>query len=275
MRLFLIFIGSSLIFSCSSFNVEKIPVSENWDMAILAYTFRENTFFEAIDKAKELGFTNIGGYPGQRIGGGIDGVMDYKIDEDKRKKILTYLNKSNMKLVDFGVVIPSSREEWVTLFEFAEFMGIENIVSEPDLDQLPMISDLCDKYQIKVAIHNHAHPSEYWDPEVLMKNLEGKSEFLGVCADVGHWVRSGLDPIKGLRVVESRLIELHFKDVSAAEKDGYDVVWGTGVGDVGGMILELERQSFSGILSVEYESNPEDNLDEIRESLKYYHEQIR
>lgn len=245
-----------------------------WKMAILAYTFRNHTFFEAVDKASELGIHYIGGYPGQPIGGGVEGTMSPAMDGGQREKVLDYLASKEVKLIDFGVISPDSEAEWTSLFEFAKAMGIENVVSEPDPRYLELVSALCDQYQINVAIHNHAAPSPYWNPDTLMNRIHGKSERIGVCADVGHWVRSGLNPVAGLQTVRSRLMELHFKDVSAAGTDAEDVVWGTGVNEVEAMLAELVDQGFSGFLSIEYERNPADNMQEIRESLQFYEEAL-
>lgn len=244
--------------------------AEKWKLSILAYTFRNNSFFEAVDKASELGLNYICGYPGQPIGNGVQGTMEYTMDEGQREKVLNYLASKNIKLIDFGVISPNTEKEWTALFDFAKAMGIENIVSEPDPKHLDLVSQLCDTYQIKVAIHNHAAPSHYWNPDSLMKEIEGKSELIGVCADVGHWARSGLDPVKSLQKVQDRLMELHFKDVSSDNKDAIDVVWGTGVNDVKAMLEELIHQKFSGILAIEYESNPQNNMQEIKECLDFY-----
>jgi sugar phosphate isomerase/epimerase len=48
-----------------------------------------------------------------------------------------------------------------------------------------------------------------------------------------------------------------------------------GVANVKGMLEELKRQQFSGVLAVEYESKPEDNFDEIKQSLQYYNEVVK
>src|SRR5690606_25095670 len=140
----------------------------------------------------------IGGFPGQPIGGGIDGTLSYMMGENQRIKVLEHLALKQVKLMDFGVISLDSEQEWASLFEFAKAMGISNIVSEPDPKYLDYLSSLCERYEINVAIHNHAYPSTYWNPDSLMRLIEGKSKRIGICADVGHWVRSGLDPVVGL-----------------------------------------------------------------------------
>ncbi len=246
-----------------------------WKVATIAYTFRKFTFFEAVVKTKELGINYIGGYPGQIIGGDVAGKMTPDMDSETQMKVLTYLKEHGVELIDFGVINPKTDLEWRQLFEFAKAMGIKNIVSEPSPEQLEMVSGLCDEFDINVAIHNHPAPSHYWNPDTLVAAISGLSSRIGACADVGHWVRSGLDPVESLKKLDGRIMELHFKDESEKAKDAVEVVWGTGVSNVKGMLEELHRQNFDGFLSIEYESKPEDNIKEIKESLQYYHQVVR
>ncbi|MHC4099248.1 MAG: hypothetical protein ACYSU3_24725 [Planctomycetota bacterium] len=40
---------------------------ENWRLGMQAYTFKEFTFYEAVDKTRALGLRYIEAYPGQRL----------------------------------------------------------------------------------------------------------------------------------------------------------------------------------------------------------------
>src|SRR5690606_21916822 len=90
---------------------------------------------------------------------------------------------------------------------------------------------------------------------------------LGACADIGHWVRSGLDPVESLKQYEGHLISLHFKDLAEKSPKTHDVHWGTGVCNVEGVIAELKRQGFKGNISAEYEYNWEDNAGDVKQSV--------
>jgi len=56
-------------------------------------------------------------------------------------------------------------------------------------------------------------------------------------AGVGHWVRSGLDPVECLKQLEGRIHDIHIKEIDQGE----DVVWGTGQGRIKGILKELHR----------------------------------
>ena len=69
-----------------------------WKLGAQAYTFNRFTFFEAIDKIDSCGLKYVEAYPGQTIGGGIEGKMDYHMDAAKRTKILQRLKEKGILL---------------------------------------------------------------------------------------------------------------------------------------------------------------------------------
>jgi len=242
-----------------------------WTLSAQTYTFNRFTFFEAVDKTLQAGLNTVEAYPGQALGGGMEGTMDYKMDAAKRKAILRALKKKKVKLVAFGVVNATTEDEWKQLFAFAKAMGVKVINSEPKEEFLPLIGQLANQYKIRLGIHNHPNPSHYWDPQILLAAItKANSPYVGGCADVGHWVRSGLDPLACLKQYEGHLMSLHFKDLSEKSPEGHDVHWGTGVCDVKALIAELKRQGFKGNLSAEYEYNWEDNVGDVTESVKNF-----
>lgn len=126
-----------------------------------------------------------------------------------------------------GLFLPRDKSDWELLFKFAKRKGIETIVSEPIFELVPMVDDLCEKYDIKLAIHNHATLTKYWDPSTVMSVLKGRSDYISVCADIGHWKRSGLDVAKSLKKFEGHIHEVHLKDVDRPRTGAEIVPLGT------------------------------------------------
>ena len=272
-----ILIVSSLLFAmCGSTKNAQMPEADlGWKLGSQAYTFRLFSFFEAIDKIDSCGLKYVEGFPGQNIGGGIEGKMDYHMEAAKRTQILELLKKKGVTIVAFGVVSPQPnspdmRKEWEQLFEFAKAMGLENITSEPRRQDIDIVSELAEKYKINVAIHNHPNPSYYWNPDTVLNTIRGKSKYLGACADIGHWVRSGLDPVEGLKKLEGHVKGLHVKDLNEKSRNAHDVPWGTGVSNIEGVLTELKRQHFKGMCSAEYEYAWEHNTLLVAQSAKYF-----
>jgi sugar phosphate isomerase/epimerase len=204
------------------------------------------------------------------------GKLDYHMDSATRTKVLQKLEAKNVKMVAYGVVNPPNEAEWRQLFEFGKAMGIETFTSEPAEKDLPFISKLCDEYKINVAIHNHPQPRHYWNPDTVLAAIKGLSPRVGACADIGHWVRSGLDPVECLKKLEGHVLHLHMKDLN--DKNGEedrDVHWGTGVANTTGVISELKKQQFKGIISAEYESNWLNNVPDVTASVEFFRNALK
>jgi len=262
-----------LLFSLSAVAQKNPEDKAGWKLGAQSYTFRLFTFAEALKKIDSCGLKYVEAYPGQTIGGGIEGKMDFKMDAAKRQEVKALLKKHGITITAFGVVKGKDKTEWEQLFEFAKDMGVLNIDTEPDPDQFAYIIPMAEKYKINIALHNHPKPSRYWHPDTVLKYAAG-SKFVGSCSDIGHWVRSGLDPVACLKQLEGHVLGLHFKDVVKDTPDGkyHDVVWGKGDSKVDAVIAELKRQKFKGPISAEYEYHWENNGPEVAESVKYFRE---
>ena len=95
---------------------------------------------------------------------------------------------------------------------------------------------------------------------------------MGACADTGHWIRSGLNPLACIKKLEGKIINLHFKDLNEKAPEAHDVPWGTGVSDVPALLKELKGQGFKGIFNAEYEYNWLNSLPEIKQSADNFYE---
>jgi sugar phosphate isomerase/epimerase len=246
-------------------NAEKL----GWRLGCQAYSFNQFTFFEAVDKNASIGLRCIEAYPGQRLSAEKPDVqIGESMSAEDRAVVKKKLSDANVKLVCFGVTGASRRT-----FDFAKDMGIETIVSEPDFNAFDELDKLCEEYSINIALHNHPRPSRYWNPDTVLKECKGHSKRIGSCSDTGHWMRSGINPIEALKKLEGRIISLHFKDLNeygGKAADVHDVPWGTGKGDVKGMLQELYRQKFKGVFSIEYEYNWKNSLPEIAKCVEYF-----
>ncbi|TKC55564.1 sugar phosphate isomerase/epimerase [Pedobacter hiemivivus] len=243
-------------------------VSLGWKLGAQAYTFNRFSFTQALSKIDSCGLHFVEAYPSQIIGGGIQEKMDFRMSETSKTYLQKLLKAKGIRLVSYGVITTKDSNDWEKIFAFAKSMGVENITCEPQDKDIPLVSKLCDKYQINAAIHNHPNPSIYWKPDVVLNTIKGQSKRLGACADIGHWVRSGLDPIAALKQLEGHVIQLHFKDLNEfGNVKAHDVHWGTGVSNVKGVIAELKRQQFKGVISAEYEYNWENNVPDVTASV--------
>lgn len=251
----------------------EINMHAKWKLGMQIYSFKEYSFYEALDKTAALGLTWVEAYPGQKLSADFPGVnFNHDLSSEHKEKIRKTLRAKGLRLINYGVVsLPDDEAACRKVFDFAREMGIQTIVSEPPDEAWDLIDKLCREYKINVAIHNHPEPSHYWNPEKILEVSEGRSTYIGACADIGHWMRSGIDPVEALRLLQGRIISLHFGDLNVfGDKDAHDVPWGSGVADLNGVFNELQKQDFSGVFSIEYEYNWKASVPEIRQSISYF-----
>jgi len=248
----------------TSAQLERIPYSEvrikELPFAVQCWTFRKFSFFETLDKVKDLGIQYLEAYPGQTLDRNRPDVkMDHNLNEQQKKKVKEALKEHDITLVSYGVVhFDNTEESMKRVFEFANTMGIQTIVTEPAFDDFSLLEKMVKKHNIKIAIHNHPEPSKYARPETVLEHVKGLDKRIGACADTGHWMRTGVEPAQALRMLEGRIINVHLKDLNRfGDKKAYDVPFGQGEAKIHDILAELTLQNYSGFLSIEHE-NPEE-----------------
>ncbi len=262
------------LFICFSANAQKAPEEKSgWLLGAQSYTFRLFTLDEALRKIDSCGLKNVEIFPGQTIGGGIDGKVDFQMSAAERAKLKGLFKKYGITVTAFGVVNAKNEAEWTQLFEFAKDLGVKVVNTEPSPEQFSYLIPLAEKYKIKLGLHNHPKPSRYWHPDTVQKYM-GNSEYVGACVDIGHYVRSGLDPVAAMKQLNGKIVSFHFKDVVPGPSGGkyHDVIWGTGQSKVDEVIAEMKRQKFKGPISAEYEYNWEHSAPEVARSAAYFRE---
>jgi sugar phosphate isomerase/epimerase len=276
------------ILGCKTPKEASSPTDKlGWQMAVHAYTFRKFSIFECIDKTAALGLQYMS-LSGSVSLDGKTPITTVTLSDRDAEAIKQAATAKGIKLVNIGVVrLPPDEAESRKVFEFAKKMGIDTLVAEPEPAALDTIEKLCKEYNIKVGIHNHPKPSRYWNPDTVLEAVKGRTPLMGSCADTGHWLRSGLDPLECLKKLDGRVICLHFKDLVQEEpkpeakapaagkkksqpKVMHDVPWGTGVGNIKAQMTELKRQHFHGAFCVEYEYNWDNSMPEIAKCVQFF-----
>lgn len=227
-----------------------------WRMSIQCWSFNKDTFFDAVDRAVAMGVKCLEMFPGQRIDGEHDWQTNQNMPPEALKAVQDKLRATGVRVVNFGVTgIPGDEAGRRKLFDWARTMGIETLCAEPDPAALTGLEPLCQEYGINIALHNHPQPSRYWNPQTVLDACKGLSPRFGACADIGHWMRSGIIPVDAIKLLQGRIVTFHFKDLNEMGKGAHDVHWGTGKADIPAVLRLLKQQGFRGVLSSEYEHN--------------------
>jgi sugar phosphate isomerase/epimerase len=240
-----------------------------------AYTFNRFTTFEAIEKTAQAGGKVIEFYPGQRMSVEEPDVRwGHDASDEAVGKVTAKLAEHGLKAVNYGVVgIPTDEAGARRIFEFAKKMGIRAVTTE-STESIDVIEKLVKEYDIMVAYHNHpVRPNDanykVWDPKYVADLVRNRDRRIGACADTGHWVRSNLNPVECLKILEGRIVSSHLKDLNKMGPGAHDVPFGTGVANIPAVLDELKRQSFAGNLSIEYEHNWDNSLPEVAQCIGF------
>ncbi len=245
-----------------------------WKLSVQSFTFHKFTFLEALDKTRQLGVKYIEAFPGHKLGGKFgDKVFDFNLTADEQAEVRKAAAERGIRIVGSGVFVSDKQDDWEKMFRFAKSMKLEYISCEPPMALWDYIEKLSKQYGIKVSVHNHPKPSDYWNPQNLLNAISTRSKNIGSCADVGHWSREGLNHLDCLRMLKGRIISLHFKDI-APKQAGVDwqedVIWGQGVLGIKDMLEILKANKFKGYITIEYENNWENSVPDIKQCLRYF-----
>lgn len=240
-----------------------------------AYTFNRFSVFEAIEKTAQAGGKVIEFYPGQKLSVEEPGVkFGHEAGPEVWAKVKAKCQEHKIVPVAYGVV-GLSKDEAISrkVFEFAKALGIK-VINTESVEALDTAEKLVKEYDIKVGIHDHPRRPDnpdykVWDPNYVLSVTKDRDARMGSCADIGHWVRSGLKPLDCLRILKGRIMSSHMKDLHAPLPSGHDVHWGSGVSDVKACLDEFKAQGFDGPISVEYEYNWDTNVDDAKACIDF------
>lgn len=253
--------------------------SLGWRFGIEAYTFKDHTFFETIEKTDELGLAYVGGLNVQTVSDEIDKPLDHNLNDAE-------IHKVRSKLVEHGITpltyfvfdLPGDEAECRKIFEFGKKLGVETFISEPKIEDLDLVEKLAVEYDIKVAIHNHGPRLSpvYMYPEKIREITEHRSPLIGAACDFGHWAKEGIDPYEAIKTLGDRIITMQMHDQSAIDAEGHDVPWGTGVVELEKILEFIKENNIRPVMfGLEYSYHWGTSLPEIKESISFFNEQSK
>jgi sugar phosphate isomerase/epimerase len=162
------------------------------------------------------------------------------------------------------------------IFEFAKRAGIRNITADPSPDSFDSLDKLVAQYNIRIAIHNHGPGHRYDKLAQVVKAVRDRHPLIGVCVDTGHVIRTKEDPVKWVRELGPRVFATHIKDDIKQDGGSQNVVIGKGNLDVVGVFQALKDIKFpaDGDLALEYEANPANPVDDMKQCIAVAREAI-
>lgn len=246
--------------------MDKIPdeyKTNGFAVGCQAWSFRVFTLKEAIELTHKAGGKIIELIPGQALSPDQPNVkFGQNATDEQIQQVRQWCKENDILPVNFGVITVHGPKEWEEVFSFAKKMDLYGVTSEPAAGDMDTIEQMVKKYDIHFCIHDHPKQArnpgyKFWDPNYVLSLVKDRDPRMGSCADTGHWLTSGVDPIEALKILKGRVMSSHLKDRDRKGEQHHDVAWGTGVGDIKGILAELKAQNFQGNIDIEYENDME------------------
>jgi len=177
---------------------------------------------------------------------------------------------AGLNLYGCGVVYMTSAAEVEQGFRYARAAGMRMIIGAPNPELLGLIEKKAREFDIKMAIHNHGPEDKlYPTPDDVYEKIANLDPRIGLCIDIGHTMRAGVDPSEAAKKCADRVLDFHVKDVTSATKEGETIEMGRGVIDLPKFARTVVELGFAGTLAFEFEKDEKDPLPGLAESVGY------
>jgi sugar phosphate isomerase/epimerase len=230
-------------------------------LGLASYTLRKFDLDQTLAMTARVGLTHIA-------------LKDFHLPMDSTpqqiEEVVKKVQDAGLELYGGGVIYMRDAEQVRHAFAYAKAAGMSVIIGVAPYELLPLVEEMVKQYDIQVAIHNHGPGDKLYPlPETAYEKIKDLDKRIGLCNDIGHTMRAGVDPAVSAENLADRLLDVHIKDVSAPEAKGRTVEVGRGVIDIPNFLRTLIRIDYAGIVAFEYEKDPDDPLAGLAESVGY------
>jgi sugar phosphate isomerase/epimerase len=184
---------------------------------------------------------------------------------------------AGIAIASTGVVtLQNSEGSMRRAFECGKAAGLSTMAASykepPDRETLLLTERFVREYDIRLAFHNHGPEDKIFpSPYDVWNAVQPYDERMGLCIDVGHSARAGVDPVEAILKCRSRLYDAHIKDTLAASGVKKDVPVGLGFGilDIRAIMAALVQVGFTHQAGLEDEMESADPIPGIAQSFGY------
>ncbi len=237
--------------------------SEGFHLGVASYSLRKFTRAQAIRMIRELDVKYVN-------------IKDVHLPLDSTPD---QIRAARMEFEEAGLIIEGggnisfAQDDEADIrhkFEYAKLAGLPIIVCAPTHVTLPKLEKFVKEYDIKIALHNHGpEDHQFPTPQSALEAMKGMDPRCGLCIDVGHTARTGVNVVEAIRLAGPRLISMHLKDL--AEMDARESQCDVGMGKmpIPAIFRQLKAMGYSGGAMLEYEIHPDDPLPGMERSFAY------
>lgn len=235
----------------------------DFKLGIASYSFRKFSRAQAIQMTKQLGTPYLN-------------VKDFHLSLDSTPDQIEAAKK---EFTDAGIIIvgcgnisfPKDDDADIRhKFQYAKLLGAPLIVCAPTHETLPKLGKYVEEFNIKIAVHNHGpEDKQFPTPQSVLEVVRDMDPRCGLCIDVGHTSRTGVNVVQSIAQAGSRLLDMHIKDLEDPLTKDSQVPVGEGKLPIPQIFLQLIKMKYGGCVNLEYEVQPENPMPGMQKSFAY------
>ena len=235
----------------------------NFKLGVASYSFRKFTRAQAIQMTKELGTPYMN-------------IKDFHLPLTSTPE---QIDAAKKEFADAGIILvgcgnvsfqKDDEADIRSKFEYAKRAGFPLIVCAPTHVTLPKLEKYVREYNIKIAVHNHGPEDKYFPtPQSVLKVVKNMDPRCGLCIDIGHTARTGVDLVESIAEAGPRLLDMHAKDLADPKVKESQVAVGDGKLPIPQIFLQLIKMKYGGCVNLEYEVQPDNPMPGMQKSFSY------
>lgn len=240
-----------------------------------SYSFRDRPVEAAIAAMKDIGLTYVELWSGHVEPKGLSREELRKwrtsVSLDHFAKIRQMFKDARIELYAYNYSFREdfTDEEIARGFEMAKALGVRCLTASSNVSTAKRIDPYAAKAKIPVGMHNHSNirPNEFATPEDFEEAMRGKSPYIAINLDIGHFCAANFDPVAFLEKHHERIVTLHIKD--RKKNQGPNVPFGEGDTPIKEVLQLLKTRKYPILANIEYEYKGADTVQEVRRCFEY------
>jgi len=241
-------------------------------VGVQSYTFRKRTIDEMIASMRSIGLSSVELWDGHL---------------HPTKSTPQQFEAARKKLADAGITVSAYCTEFANdadddymerAFAGAALLGASVITTSCEKPVLPRLDEWAARSKVKVGLHNHwlgdkwftgDKAANFEGPADWAEGFRGRSEWLAINLDVGHFAAAGHDPIAFFKENQARIVSLHVKD-RGADPEHTDVRFGQGATPIAALAKVLRDSKYAYAANLEYEIEENEPTEGLRDAFQYF-----
>jgi|ERR1700733_12313560 len=240
-------------------------------IGVQSYTFRTFSVDKMIEAMQTVGLSNVELWDGH--------LNPMKTSESGFKAMKQKFDDAGITVGAYCVNFPTNAsDEYLDRgFNGALLLGTRVMTASVEKPIVPRLDQWCQKYRVKLGLHNHWFGEKWFKgdrsiqfetPDDLLGALKGRSEYLSINLDIGHFYAAGNDPVSFFREHHDRIVSLHLKDRDK-DADHTQRRFGQASTPIAEVMKLAQSVKFPYVANIEYELEPASPTDGVKQAVDY------